>query len=330
MNYTDRLSRLSQRRNSDVVTDSMNFSLEECLRNSFTEKERALNYAKESMLPLPKRSTEISYEEGERVKNHLENELSSYGFGAEYEFQGSVTCNTHIKYHSDIDLLVVIDRFSTYENPNRVKYPYQGNVIDDLSSLKKACNEILKNAYPAASVELNSKSIKLSGGSLRRNIDVVPSNWYKSEVFIESGKNDDYRGIQILDEKTRLRNTNYPFLNRKLVNEKDLNCARAYRPIVRLAKTLKEDSELEIDISSYDIQAIFYNMYDNLFITAHNDIVSLIQNARDYLGTLLNNPRYFAELMVPDKTRKICEKTLLTDVEKLFNEFSALLFNIQH
>lgn len=124
------------------------------------------------MEELPKRSTDISYEEGNRVKTHLLEGLPNHGFRPDFEYQGSVPCNTHIKYHSDIDLLVIIDKFETFENANRITHRYLGNPIEDLINLRAACIKILKENYTVADIEKNSKSITISGGSLCRHIDV--------------------------------------------------------------------------------------------------------------------------------------------------------------
>lgn len=77
MNYTDKLHRLQERRNPGMIFDSSYENFAERLQksSSFTEREKAIEYALDSMKQLPKRSTEISYEEGERVKGHLKEEL---------------------------------------------------------------------------------------------------------------------------------------------------------------------------------------------------------------------------------------------------------------
>lgn len=331
MNYTDKLHRLQERRNPGMIFDSSYENFAERLQksSSFTEREKAIEYALDSMKQLPKRSTEISYEEGERVKGHLKEELKQYGFSPDFRYQGSVTCNTHIKYHSDIDLLVIIDKFVTLENPARVINPYQGNVIDDLTDLRTSCIKILKENYTVADVEANSKSIKISDGSLRRNIDVVPSNWYKSEMYYQL-QDDDFKGVQIFDNKTKQRQANFPFWNITLVEEKDKKAYGKYRPLVRLAKTLKEDSDNEIKISSYDIQGIFYHMSDLDFYTSIENPLELIKTGNRYLFTLLSNPTYFRDLYVPDKTRKISEKVKIDDIWALQKEFAELESEISY
>ena len=318
MNFSQKLRRLQERQSPNFRQYSLDkaFSSEDYK----PEIEAAQEYVISAMGELPPRSTEISYEEGNRVKKHLIEELPNYGFNPEFAYQGSVPCNTHIKYHSDIDLLVIIDRFESVENKNRITHPYSGNPIEDLTNLRSACIKILKENYTVADIEKNSKSIKISGGSLRRNIDVVPSNWYNSEKwYIYNEKY--YRGIRVFDSKTKQRDINFPFLNIHLIDEKDSQTYGCYRPLVRLAKTLKEDSEENINISSYDLQALLYNMDNSSFFS---DINTTLIYTTDYLDNLVQNSHKYQSLIVPDETRTIAEKVNVLEIQKLCNEFFNL------
>ena len=318
MNYSEKLKRLHERRNPGFKQYSLDkaFSAEDYK----TEVEEAQEYVMSAMEELPIRSTEISYEEGDRVKKHLLEELPAYGFNPDFRYQGSVPCNTHIKYHSDIDLLVIIDKFESVENTKRITHPYSGNPREDLENLRAACIKILKENYTVADIEKNSKSIKISGGSLRRKIDVVPANWYNSEKWYNT-EIDYYRGIRIFDCKTKERDINFPFLNIQLIDEKDAQTFGRYRPLVRLAKTLKEDSELNIQISSYDMQALLYNMDNSIFFSNIRD--SLLYTT-DFLNRLVQNPNIYKSLYVPDMTRKISDRVDISEVRKLCNEFYTI------
>lgn len=320
MNYSEKLRRLQERQNPQYGQ-----SLEKCFASmdESTEKEidTASEYVKRAMAELSERSTKISYEEGEGVKSQLIKELPNYSFfNPDFEYQGSVPCNTHIKYHSDIDLLVIIDKFVTVENKNRIKKRYLGNPKEDMIDLRAACIKILNETYSVADVEKNSKSITISGGSLKRKIDVVPSNWYNSENWYIY-KKDYYRGVQIFDNKTKKRITNFPFLNIRRIGKKDYKTHNNYRPLVRLTKNLKEDSDNKIDISSYDIQALFYNMPDKLYFS---DTATLLKNTICYLHELINDSYLYQSLTVPDETRKISDKVNITEIDKLLHEFYDL------
>ena len=325
MNYSRKLKRLQERQNPNYTQYSLESSFSGMYESAENEFTKAKEYVEKAMEELPRQSTEISYEEGDRVNNHLMKELPNYGFNPDFRYQGSVPCNTHIKYHSDIDLLVIIDKFESIENPDRITNPYLGNPKEDLTNLRAACIKILKENYTVADIEKNSKSIKISGGTLRRHIDIVPANWYNSENWYIY-KQDYYRGIRIFDNKTKERDKNFPFLNIHLINEKDNQTCGKYRPLVRLAKTLKEDSEYDINISSYDIQALLYNMKNSNFFSNIND--RLIYTA-DYLSNLIQNPNKYFSLIVPAETRRIADKVDIKEIKKLYDEFCELSIKLR-
>ena len=325
MNYSRKLKRLQERQNPNYTQYSLESSFSGMYESAENEFAKAKEYVEKAMEELPRQSTEISYEEGDRVKNHLMKELPNYGFNPDFRYQGSVPCNTHIKYHSDIDLLVIIDKFESIENPDRITNPYLGNPKEDLTNLRAACIKILKENYTVADIEKNSKSIKISGGTLRRHIDIVPANWYNSENWYIY-KQDYYRGIRIFDNKTKERDKNFPFLNIHLINEKDIQTSGWYRPIVRLAKTLKEDSEHSINISSYDIQALLYNMKNSNFFSNIKDILLC---TTDYLSNLIQDPNKYFYLIVPDETRRIADKVDIKEIKKLYDEFYELSIKLR-
>ena len=330
MDIERKLLNLAQRRSDvsltqDISLEDFNKSIiYESTRNfsALSEKQRIEKYLIDSMAPVPKRSTDISIEEGERIKKHLENELPNYGLDVEFRYQGSVINNTHIVWKSDIDLLVITKKFETLEKPQVPKNPYNGNVIEDLVELRARCIEILKNSYSVADITKGSKSITISGGSLRRDIDVVPSNWFNSNDYANTGL-EYFRSIYILDNEKKERNKNLPFYNKKLMEEKDNETNGLYKGLVRLAKNIRCDADEKVvqDISSYDIQALFYNMPSESFCNLKG--LDIVPVATKYLENLVNNESSFNTLIVPDKTRKIVEKMSYEQLILLFSEFSS-------
>src|SRR5690606_9981339 len=119
----------------------------------------------------------------------------------------------------------------------------------------------LNAAFPEATVDSSgAKSISLEGGSLRRKIDVVPSNWFNTNRYNETGQKM-YRGVQILDAKKMERLNNTPFLHNAWIAHKDNQTNGGLRKAARLMKSLKYDTEA-IDLSSYDLVSIAFRMPD--------------------------------------------------------------------
>lgn len=247
-----RLDRLNQRRlDTDIVEAKL---LNETYRN--ISQSDSVKYVIGSMQPIDPEYTKNTYVQGERVRNQLENRLTEI---CEYEYQGSVTNDTHIKAKSDIDLLVLIDKFFSLEKPQEPKSPYKGNPLQDLLNLRKESENALEQAFPQAIIDKNgSKSISIEGGSLTRKIDVVPSNWYHTNKYAETN-NDIYRGVKILDKSVPCRLANTPFLHNAWIEYKDQQTNGGLRKACRLMKSLKYDTE-NIDLSSYDIVSIAFNI----------------------------------------------------------------------
>ena len=75
--------------------------------------------------------------------------------------------------------------------------------------------------------------------------------------------------------------------------------------MIRLFKSLKYDSENRIDISSYDVASIAYNIFPQwLTVTSGQDLL-LLSKARDYIRYLLHNDDYRASIKVPNEMRQV-------------------------
>lgn len=332
-NYSDKLVKLRNRKNDIVILEESygykGISLENY--RSYTkmasESKDVQNYFIEAMRPVDEIYTQNTYREAERVKNQLD-KIKEDQSGFEYRYQGSVSNNTHIKAHSDIDILVITNKFFFVMPPLKPKNPYRGNPIDDLMSLRTQCETHLNSAFPQAQVDCSgAKSISLSGGSLKRKIDVVPSNWFDTVKYKET-KKEYLRGIMVFDkfEKKRIENT--PFYHNHLLDIKDNKTGGNFKKVVRLLKTIKADSDREINLSSYDIVSIAYNIPSDYYL-AGDKLLTVLKNVNLYLLELITSPELFRNsLEVPDKSRKIFDaenkinglKSLQIEVQDLYDE----------
>lgn len=304
--YSKRLNNLKNRRqDSELIKKAYELGQYQTITESYEliKETQSIKYVIGAMQPVDSNYTLNTYKEGERVKNQLL-KLKDYRYDIGFEYQGSVTNNTHIKAHSDIDLLTLHLGFISLEPPQIATTPYRGNPVTDLCNLREDSYEILKSAFPAAEVDnKGAKSISLKGGSLRRKIDVVPSNWYDTVKYVET-KLDYYRGVMVLDYKNKTRIANTPFYHNKLLEYKDTETLGNFKKMVRLLKTLKADAEVPINLSSYDIAALMYNMVNTDFNVGKSPLV-LIYRALVYLRFLYNNDSYRSTLKVPDSSRYI-------------------------
>jgi hypothetical protein len=144
----------------------------------------------------------------------------------------------------------------------------------------------------------------MQGGSLRRKMDVVISNWWHS---VEYQKNSIpvYMGIQIYDSKANVRIENNPFLHNHRIDERDRRLNGNVRKVARLLKSLKYDADSSVDISSYDITSIAWVMPDDFMRAANGEELKLLENARFFLKWLLDNDTHRESFFVPNGMRKI-------------------------
>lgn len=292
-----RLNRLNARRTDDsVVTAKMLNEVYKSINQS-----EAVKYIVGAMQPIDPEYTKNTYAQGERIRKQLEAGLSSE---CEYEYQGSVTNDTHIKAKSDIDILLITKKYHTLEAPQVATHPYKGDPIQDLLDLREESRRCLTNAYPTATVDSSkSKCIRITGGSLTREIDIVPSNWLNTNDYSET-KQKIFRGVEILDSvnKRKLRNT--PFLHNAWIEDKDSKTQGGLRKAARLMKSLMYDTD-SIELSSYDIVSIAYNMDMGQLSIKQGEELKLLQACKDFCTLLDDNSMIRDSLNVPDNHRKI-------------------------
>ena len=256
------------------------------------------------MARLDPRYTEITYEQGDRVKNQLREALDGRSISCDFEYQGSVTNDTHIKSHSDIDLLCITRLFTSLEPPQVPEYPYTGNPVQDLTDIRETGAEALRKAYPTADVDdSGSKSVTIKGGSLSRTIDVVPANWHDTNQW-SANRAKRFRSIEVLDLKSGVRLKNSPFMHNYLIKVRDENALGGLRKVVRLMKSLRYDRGT-ISLSSYDLTAIGYHMPEHQLRTFPGGEIRLLSRLKEYLDLLGSNKDYCLSLDVPDGSRKI-------------------------
>ncbi len=138
MNFESRLKSLKERRQGSrerAIFDSMesfraNNAVLEGLDLRKSEGYEELNepvgvqYAIGAMAPVDPKSTEVSIKEGNRVADSLIKSLNTRGENVTKRLQGSVALDIHIKGHSDVDMLIIVNDPVNYETPTAVNCNY--------------------------------------------------------------------------------------------------------------------------------------------------------------------------------------------------------------
>jgi hypothetical protein len=275
-NYRQLTESIKGRINPDNIILTKLFS-DELSTISYSE---VLTYIRLAMKGVEPEYTQKSKDAGERVKEHLSKKLSDVTF----KYQGSVMTDTHIKGYSDIDLLTICDKFYWYDAP-RVKQilesfetkskfrqssiekmekevnagSYQGDALQDLRQLRLDSEDTLTYVYDICDTS-KPKSIKIKNQSLNREVDVVIANWYDdvSSIINEKG---DYRGIQVYNKETYSKgDPDFPFLSINRINTRSSETNGRLKRMIRFLKNVKAGSAYNIELSSFDINAICYNI----------------------------------------------------------------------
>jgi hypothetical protein len=329
-NYARKIENLTDRRQGRQLSKGMAFdsaTLEAFAGVRKQEKfvaiaePEAVKYAIGAMQAVDVEYTQKSYEEGNRVRDQLLSGLNAAGTTVEFDYQGSVPLDVHVRGNSDIDLLVLHDGFVTVDQAASAKYNYTtlgGSATDELKTLREQCIDVLSRRYWGANVDTSSsKAIALSGGSLRREIDVIPSHWHDTLEWKQT-RDKRYRDIYILDSKKGERIKNRPFMHIALVSEKCQQFRGSLRKVIRLLKNLRYDADTDIGFSSYDIAALAWHMQPRSLTVPFGCDLLLVENAREFTSLVLDNPTYRNGLWVPDGSR------LIFDDAKKVNALIAL------
>lgn len=265
-------------------------------------------YIYTTMAPIDDEYTQQVRAQGREVIEAIKKLLSRYGMTAEYEYQGSVTNNTHVKAHSDLDILTIHSDFYAIPtnlpvpNPFENLPPYDKDPVEALLHLRTTCEKLFEHLTPDVSVDITgSKSIALSGDSLFCKVDIVPGHWLFSSDYVETG-DPAYKGVFVLNKEKKVRIKNTPFLHNKKIDDLDTRLDGKPRQLMRLMKSIKYDSDQNLRISSYDLVSLVYRMPEKTFF---GDRTRLVEAGWKYLCWLDQNIDYAETLLVPDESRKI-------------------------
>lgn len=346
-NYRQLIESIKGRINPENFAMEKIFS-DELATISYSE---VLTYIRLSMKGVEPEYTQKSIDAGEKVKEHLSKELKDVTF----KFQGSVMTNTHIKGYSDIDLLTISEKFYQADRPKikvllenseqRVRFSsslpklerevnastYQGNALDDLRLLRINSENILSSVYSVCD-KTKGKSIKILNKSLNREVDIVIANWFDDITSVINDKGE-YRGIQVYNKDTNSReNADFPFLSIKRINERSSKTNGRLKKMIRFLKNGKAKSEQDIDLSSFDINAICYDIniaeYQNL---SFYELVPVIYNQMKKIATddskadnlvSVDGREYIFRGNAPKKENL---KKLLAEIESVFIDLNNIL-----
>lgn len=301
-NYRDIIQKISDRYNPDrerLVESRMFSDL-----NSWDND--VVKYVRLAMNEVDSSFTQRVLNAGNAVKNAL----ASRQTNVEYEFQGSVMTQTHIRAASDIDLLTISAKFSNTEidrvrkelqPPVQCSYSemaslqrysdsfslYTGNFLQDLKELRAENERILTSQYTYVDIT-KPKSIKVHPTQYGVDVDVVVAAWFDSFDFVRHGQDKIYRGIGIYNkEKDSRENPSFPFLSIYRINKRSADTQGRLKKMIRFLKNIKEDLGNNINLTSFEINAICYDI--PVYKYQNSTYLDLVYILWDKLYDIANN-----------------------------------------
>ncbi len=339
--YRTLIDRLKHRQNPDGLILEKSFS-DELVDSGY---KYADVYIKRAMQAVEPEYTQKSMEAGNKVKEYLKSKLSN----VDYEFQGSVMTNTHIKGYSDIDLLTICNNSYGYDSwgvskilSEAAQYPYsysqtlvnrlnevqkipsyQGNPLDDLHALRLNSEYHLNNQYSYVDIS-KPKSIKVSLTYPKRDVDVVIAGWYNNAKFYLNNEDKIYRGVQIYDKEKKSKiPADYPFLRIYRLNQKDASVNGRLKKMIRFLKTIKCDASVEIDLSSFEINSICYAIETDRY--KYKTYIELLPVLWFQLNRIITDEDYRKNLYsIDDKEQVFKDDYKTQQLKLLINELNQI------
>ena len=270
-------------------------------------------YALGAMQAVSPDYTRVGIAEATRVGEQLLSGLGKIGINVNFRLQGSVPCDIHIRGASDVDLLALEVHYLHYDSNGQKAQqggysPVSFDTLASLCNLRDKSEKILTEAYPAAKVDTSgAKAIHLSGGSLRREVDIVPANWFDT-VDYQRTNNENDRGVQILDKHARERIKNMPFRHIERITDRDRQCGGGLKKAIRLCKNVKADAKDEgtnIGLSSFDIASMLCHADVSALTVGVAYELAILAEATRFADHLVRNPDEARKLRVPDGSRAV-------------------------
>jgi hypothetical protein len=339
--YSNRIDRVNARRNNTTVarlSESASFAEDSALFDSVTKgyrsktRSRSFQYSLVSMQEVDAQYTAVSYREAERVAKQIDSGLLRRGKAVMVELQGSLPLNVHLRRVSDVDMLVWPLSFFIFDSFGMAASSYTvstNNAVSEITSLRSECQSVIRSAFPAAKVDNSgAKCITVSEGSLLREIDVVPSVLYKTMTY-QRTNNDEDRGIQIYDKNSYEVITNYPFKVRALINSKEGRTGGGCKKAIRLLKNMREDSDTQIALSSFNIMSLVYAMQDTDLMHSSYYEGKIVASLQNWFFNIANDETYLRGINTVDGSRKIVQSEAdVTAISQMSGELNVLVLRI--
>ena len=187
--------------------------------------------------------------------------------------QGSYRARTNVRQDSDVDICVRHNEVFFTDYPNDERDEDYGNVTSSVSyaDFKDMVGEALSAYFGTTAVTRGNKAFDIHANTYRIDADVVPA--FEHRRYLErsslNGTSEYLSGIAFIpDQGDMVRN--WPNQNYSNGVEKNEQCSRHYKRVVRILKRLRhvmreEDIAAADPVSSFLIECLVWNAPNEAF-----------------------------------------------------------------
>ena len=291
-----------------VLTDAFNNSgYTDCLR-----------YTLESMVEIDPAYAYKVYANSRKIHDKIAKALKKRGHDIDYRYQGPLKTYSNILLYGDVEIIAIKKKTSAK--------PHQ-----DIQKLTSELVKILSGDSSFKHIDYSDKTrIRITAQKPTCEINILPSIWVDSAEYVKT-KNEIYRGIAEFDFKHKKVKKYLPFLNIARINAKDQRTHGNLKAISRLLKTLRTDVEERIDLKDSEINAIVYQMPDEMLLVEPSKILSLLPKASALLNKLSTDGTFFEKLLSPSGKDRVFSgrPDKKHEIRKLAKAFQTLITDVK-
>ncbi|MEQ9466463.1 MAG: hypothetical protein RLN88_03575 [Ekhidna sp.] len=251
-----------------------------------------LRYALESMVEIDASYAYKVYANSRRIHEMISAALKKRGYDVDYRYQGALKTYSNILLYGDVEIIVIKKNIS--EKPHQ-----------DMQTLALDLMNILSGNPSFKRVDYSDKTrIRITALKPTCEIDILPSIWINSAEYNKT-KNEIYRGIAEFDFANKKVKKYLPFLNIARINSRDQHTNGNLKAIARLLKSLRADSQDQINLRDSEINALVYNMPEVEMAASPKKVLSLLPKVSSLLSKLATDTESFNRLLSPSEKDRV-------------------------
>jgi hypothetical protein len=276
-----------------------------------------LLYALDSMCEVEPSYANKAFHIGKRIQEKLSKELKNRKYNVDFRYQGPIQTETHIVLYGDIELMVIAE--SVYSEPWKV-----------VKNITMEMMDILTQGSVYQRVD-NSDKLKIRVQTLKPSceINILPAVWLENKEYKETKREID-RGVTEFNMLRKTRRRYLPFKHIARINGKDAKTNGGLKRVIRLLRTLVQDTETTIDLTPQEIESIMYAIPEKQLIYEAKKPLALLNIAFAQLSRLSQDLTYLQKLVSPSERelvfgRKAYKQAEINRLKDNLNELISAL-----